>query len=58
MLKPVPEKKLLIYFSNGVSKTGAGNQAQLKATVDAAVRANVAIYPVDPGGTIPAWLAR
>jgi len=58
MLEPVPEKKLLIYFSNGVTKTGAGSQAQSKAAVDAAVRANVAIYPVDPGGTIPAWPAR
>jgi hypothetical protein len=48
----------LIYFAADASKTGAGNQDQLKATVDAAVRANVSIYPVDPAGTIPVWLAR
>ena len=44
------EKKALIYFSAGVEKTGIENQAQLKATVNSAVRANVAIYPVDARG--------
>jgi hypothetical protein len=37
----------MIYFSTGTSLAGADNQAQLKATVNAAVRANVSIYPVD-----------
>lgn len=45
-----PEKKALIYFSGGVEKTGIENQSQLKTTVNAAVRANVAFYPVDARG--------
>lgn len=45
-----PEKKALIYFSSGVSKTGVENQSQLRATVNAAVRANVAFYPIDARG--------
>ena len=49
-LGPLPEKKALVYFSSGVGKTGVENQAQLRATVNAAVRANVAFYPVDARG--------
>ncbi|HEY4362676.1 MAG TPA: VWA domain-containing protein [Bryobacteraceae bacterium] len=49
-LAPFPEKKAMIYFSSGVSKSGIDNQSQLKATVNAAVRANVAIYSVDARG--------
>lgn len=45
-----PEKKALIYFSSGVSKTGVDNQSQLQSTVNAAVRANVAFYPIDARG--------
>lgn len=45
-----PEKKALVYFSSGVSKTGMENQSQIKATVNAAVRANVSFYPVDARG--------
>ena len=33
-----------------ISKTGVENQSQIKATVNAAVRANVAFYPVDARG--------
>ncbi|MGH9558069.1 MAG: VWA domain-containing protein, partial [Bryobacteraceae bacterium] len=47
-----PEKKALIYFSSGVNKTGVENQSQIKATTNAAVRANVAIYPVDARGLV------
>jgi VWFA-related protein len=47
MLAAVPGKKALIFFSDGISKSGIDNQDQLKATVNAAVRANVAIYTVD-----------
>jgi len=50
MLAPLPEKKALIYFSAGVSKTGIDNQAQLEATINAAVKANLAIYPIDARG--------
>jgi len=51
-LSVYPEKKALIYFSSGVNKTGIDNQAQLKATVNAAVRSNVSFYPVDARGLV------
>jgi VWFA-related protein len=49
-LAALPEKKALLYFSSGVSKTGIENQAQLEASINAAVKANVAIYPFDARG--------
>jgi VWFA-related protein len=45
-----PEKKALVYISSGIEKTGVDNQSQLQATVNAAVRANVAFYPIDARG--------
>ena len=50
MLAALPEKKSLIYFAGGLSKTGVDNQAQLEATVTAASKANVAFYPIDTRG--------
>jgi VWFA-related protein len=50
MLSALPEKKALIYFSSGVNKTGIDNQAQLEASVNAAMKANVAIFPIDARG--------
>lgn len=47
-----PEKKALIYFSSGIGKTGVENQSQIKATVNAAVRANVSFYPIDARGLV------
>ena len=46
------EKKALIYFSSGIGKTGVENQSQIKATTNAANRANVSIYPVDARGLV------
>ncbi|HTM47648.1 MAG TPA: VWA domain-containing protein [Bryobacteraceae bacterium] len=46
----LPEKKSFVYFSAGAGKTGSENQSQLQATVNAAVRANVAFYPIDTRG--------
>jgi VWFA-related protein len=45
-----PEKKALIYISSGIQKNGVDNQSQLEATVNAAVRSNVAFYPIDARG--------
>lgn len=45
-----PEKKALVYISAGIEKTGVDNQSQLQATVNTAVRANVAFYPIDARG--------
>jgi VWFA-related protein len=50
MLASFPEKKALVYFSAGVNKTGVDNQAQLEASINAAVKANLAVYPVDARG--------
>src|SRR5262249_25986943 len=52
LLAPLPEKKALVYFSSGVGKTGSENHSQLEATVNAAIRANVAFYPVDARGLV------
>jgi len=51
-LAVLPEKKALVYFSSGVGKTGVENQSQLRATVNAALAANVAFYPVDVRGLV------
>jgi hypothetical protein len=45
-----PEKKALIYISSGIQKSGLDNQSQLRATVNTAIRANVAFYPLDARG--------
>jgi VWFA-related protein len=49
-LAGIEQKKSIIYFSNGVSRNGLENQSQLRATVDTAVKANVAIYTMDIRG--------
>ncbi len=49
-LAQLPEKKVLVYVTGGISKTGIDNQAQLEASINAAVKSNVAIYPIDARG--------
>jgi VWFA-related protein len=51
-LSVFPEQKALVYFSSGIPKTGVENESQIKATVNAAVRANVKFYPVDARGLV------
>lgn len=50
MLKSFPEKKALIYFSAGVSRTGMENDAQLEATINLAEKSNMVIFPIDTRG--------
>ena len=52
MLGRMNEKKSLIYFASGMRLNGIDNQAQLHATVDAAVRAGVSFWPVDARGLV------
>ncbi|HTR23418.1 MAG TPA: VWA domain-containing protein [Terriglobales bacterium] len=49
-LAHVQQKKSLIYFSSGMDRTGIENQSELRAAVNAAVRANMAIYTMDLRG--------
>ena len=49
-LEKITEKKSLLYFSGGISRDGIENQASLRAAINSAVRANLAIYSVDTRG--------
>jgi VWFA-related protein len=49
-LGKLPQKKSLVYFSNGISQSGVDNQSALRATTAAGVKANVAIYSLDIRG--------
>jgi VWFA-related protein len=60
-LAPIQQKKAILYFSSGMQRNGTDNQVELRAAVNAAVRANVAIYPVDSRGlqaVVPGGSAR
>jgi VWFA-related protein len=60
-LAPVQQKKAILYFSSGMQRNGTDNQIELRAAVNAAVRANVTIYPVDARGlqaVVPGGSAR
>jgi len=46
------EKKSLIYFAGGLRLNGVDNQAQLHATVDAAIKAGVSFWPIDARGLV------
>jgi VWFA-related protein len=52
MLGQLNEKKSLIYFASGLRLNGVDNQAQLHATVDAAIKAGVSLWPVDARGLV------
>ncbi len=46
------EKKSLVYFASGLRLNGIDNQAQLHATIDSAIRADVSFWPIDSRGLI------
>ena len=46
----IEQKKSLIYFSSGMDRTGIENQSELRTAINAAVRANLAIYTMDIRG--------
>jgi VWFA-related protein len=50
MLGSLNEKKSLIYFASGLRLNGVDNQAQLHATINAAIRAGVSFWPIDARG--------
>ncbi len=49
-LAPIQQKKSILYFSSGMTRTGEDNQVELRNAIDRAVKANVSIYPVDTRG--------
>jgi VWFA-related protein len=49
-LGALPEKKGLMYFTSGFNKSGVDNEAQMRATTNAAIRYNVALFPLDARG--------
>jgi VWFA-related protein len=52
MLRAMPERKTLLYFASGLALSGLDNHAQLSAAVNAALRANVTINPIDTRGLV------
>jgi hypothetical protein len=50
MLGQLSEKKQLLYFASGIRLNGVDNQAQMHATVNAAIRAGVSFWPLDARG--------
>jgi VWFA-related protein len=52
MLASLPEKKALVYFASGISRSGIDNDAQLRSTINAALRSNVSLYPADARGLV------
>jgi VWFA-related protein len=49
-LAPIEQKKAILYFSAGMPRSGQDNLVELRAAINAAVRAHVAVYPVDVRG--------
>src|SRR4030095_2408638 len=49
-LAPIEQKKSILYFSAGMQRSGQDNQVELRSAINAAVRANVAIYAIDTRG--------
>ena len=49
-LGKLPQKKSIIYFSNGISQTGVDNQSALRAATAAAIKSNASIYSLDVRG--------
>ncbi len=52
MLGQLNEKKALLYFASGLRLNGVDNQAQLHATINAAIRAGVSLWPIDARGLV------
>jgi VWFA-related protein len=49
-LSPIEQKKALMYFSGGMSRSGSDNEVELRAVTNTCNRANASIYTVDSRG--------
>jgi hypothetical protein len=56
MLAVFPQKKALMYFSSGITQSGADDQSQLLEVINTAKKANMAIYPIDARGLMASAL--
>jgi VWFA-related protein len=52
LLRGIPGKKSVVQFTGGITQTGDENRTQLRATTDAANRADVSFYTVDARGLL------
>ncbi|MBV9679823.1 MAG: VWA domain-containing protein [Acidobacteriaceae bacterium] len=52
MLGQLSEKKSLIYLASGLRLNDLNNQAQLRATINSAIRAGVSFWPIDARGLV------
>jgi VWFA-related protein len=52
MLASLPEKKAMVYISSGVQRNGMDNDAQIRSTINAAIRSNVSFYTVNAQGLV------
>src|ERR1700688_3205055 len=50
VLGKLPQKKSVIYFSNGIAQSDIDNQSALRSATAAAVKANTSIYSLDVRG--------
>ena len=49
-LERIDQRKSMLYFSGGLQRDGIENQASLRSAINAAVRANLAVYSIDTRG--------
>jgi VWFA-related protein len=49
-LSTIEQKKALLYFSSGMSRSGSDNEVELRAVTNTCNKANTSIYPVDSRG--------
>ena len=52
MLGHLNEKKALLYFASGLRLSGIDNLSQMRATTNAAIRANVVLFSIDARGLV------
>ncbi len=52
MLGQLSEKKSLVHFASELRLNGLNNQAQLRATINTAIRAGVSFWPIDARGLV------
>jgi VWFA-related protein len=50
VLADIPGRKAIVAFTSGITQTGEENRTELRATTDAANRADVSIYSIDARG--------